>query len=201
MIAEAFRYPLESEDSIKTLLIGTLLVLGTVLILPLFVLLGYLVRTMQAAAHGKPTPRFTDLNYTDLFRDGLKLAAVLFGYWLGILALLLLTGLTAEISFIGTLFSLITTVTYLSYLYAFPSIIYHYSRNNDIRDAYNLKQILRFTWNRTYLTIFLLLAATLLIFTTLQVALFITLIGIGLIPTLLFYELTVYGRLLGELVG
>lgn len=75
MIADALGFPRTSDDWVQTVLIGAVLVPLSLLILPAFVLQGYMVRVMGAATAGeKRAPSFTD--WGSLFVDGLKLVVV-----------------------------------------------------------------------------------------------------------------------------
>ena len=75
MLEDALRYPLENDDRVSTLLIGGVLLVLSVLILPAFVLQGYLVRVLHSAAAGEAeAPSFTD--WGSLFVDGLKLLVI-----------------------------------------------------------------------------------------------------------------------------
>lgn len=75
MLGDALSFPRSSDDWIQTLLIGAVLIPLSLLVLPAFILQGYMVRVMQAAARGSETaPSFTD--WGSLFVDGLKLAVI-----------------------------------------------------------------------------------------------------------------------------
>ncbi|MFC7071377.1 DUF4013 domain-containing protein [Halobaculum lipolyticum] len=85
MLEDAIRYPLNNDDRLATLIIGGLLVIpGVFLILPIFILQGYLVRVLGSAAAGEESaPSFTD--WGGLFVDGLKLLVVQIVYGLVLL--------------------------------------------------------------------------------------------------------------------
>ncbi|QLG62575.1 DUF4013 domain-containing protein [Halorarum salinum] len=75
MLGDALRYPIESDDRVATLVIGGLLLVLGVLVLPAFVVQGYLVRVLDSSARGESeAPSFTD--WGGLFVDGLKLTVV-----------------------------------------------------------------------------------------------------------------------------
>ncbi|MFC6725329.1 DUF4013 domain-containing protein [Halobium palmae] len=75
MLADALGFPRTSDDWVQTLLIGAVLIPLSLLILPAFVLQGYMVRVMEAATAGeRRAPSFTD--WGSLFVDGLKLFVV-----------------------------------------------------------------------------------------------------------------------------
>lgn len=75
MLRDALRFPRTGDDWIPTLLIGAALIPLSLLVLPAFVLQGYFVRVMRAAANGEArAPSFTD--WGGLFVDGLKLIVI-----------------------------------------------------------------------------------------------------------------------------
>lgn len=81
MLEDALRYPLNSDDRVATLLIGGALILLSPLVLPAFVMQGYLLRVLRSAAAGEDAaPSFTD--WGGLFVDGLKLLVVGLAYGL-----------------------------------------------------------------------------------------------------------------------
>lgn len=198
MFQEAMTYPAEDEEYLNTLLIGTLLVIGSIFILPAFVLMGFIVRTIQAASDGNPVPRFED--YTGLFIDGLKLTGALLTYTAGFIALMFLTLFAGEISQIaGQILFLITALAYFSLIYLLPSIVYRFSLNRSITDALQIRDVVRTAATVQYLTVLLVLFLVHILFTALQIGLLITVIGILLIPTSYVYELMVYARLMAEI--
>lgn len=79
MIEEAIAYPRAGDDAAKTILIGGVLALLSVLVIPALLLLGYLVRVLRSAEAGEEVPpEFED--WTDLFVDGVKAFVVVFVY-------------------------------------------------------------------------------------------------------------------------
>jgi hypothetical protein len=72
MLSDALRYPANSDGWIRTILIGGLLTVLSVLILPWFLLQGYYVRVLHGVTNDDPVPpRFDE--WGDLLVDGLKL--------------------------------------------------------------------------------------------------------------------------------
>ncbi|GGI98525.1 hypothetical protein GCM10008995_05490 [Halobellus salinus] len=72
MLSDALRYPLEGDSWIRTILIGGLLTILSVLILPWFFLQGYYVRVLHGVTNDDPAPpTFTD--WVALLVDGVKL--------------------------------------------------------------------------------------------------------------------------------
>lgn len=75
MLGDALSYLKHSDDWIPTLLIGGVLSVLSALVLPAFVLQGYLVRVLRGAAKGdRAAPSFTD--WGGLAVDGIKLFLV-----------------------------------------------------------------------------------------------------------------------------
>ncbi|RAW46237.1 hypothetical protein DQW50_05575 [Halorubrum sp. 48-1-W] len=74
-IETAVRYPAESDDVVKTVLIGGLLTIFGFLLVPLFVLAGYFVRVLDRTADGDEVPpTFDDLG--ELTVTGVKAAVI-----------------------------------------------------------------------------------------------------------------------------
>lgn len=80
MISESINYLRESDDWVRTFLIGGVLSLLSVLVLPAFVLVGYSLRVVRAVVAGEPAPRFDD--WGALLVEGFKGFVVGFAYFL-----------------------------------------------------------------------------------------------------------------------
>jgi len=75
MLSEAFEFPKAGDDWLPTILIGGVLSILSALVLPAFVLQGYLVRALRDGAAGeRAAPSFTQ--WGELLVDGLKLFVV-----------------------------------------------------------------------------------------------------------------------------
>mgnify|MGYP000035350984 CR=1 FL=1 len=88
MIQESLQYLRTDEDRwIRTVFIGGILSLLSVLVVPTFLVLGYLVRVVRGTMHGDDHPPAFD-EWGDLLVDGVKAFAVAFVYALvpGIIA-------------------------------------------------------------------------------------------------------------------
>lgn len=71
LLVDALAYPAESDDAVRLVPIGAALLLVWFLLIPLFLLVGYLVRVVDHVARGRPnTPGFGD--WTDMLLDGAK---------------------------------------------------------------------------------------------------------------------------------
>ena len=72
MLSDALRYPLEGDSWLRTILVGGLLTILSVLILPWFFLQGYYLRVLHGVTNDDPVPPgFTD--WVALLVDGLKM--------------------------------------------------------------------------------------------------------------------------------
>lgn len=80
-IEDAITYPTESDEWILTVLIGGVLTLLSVLVVPVFLVSGYVVRAIRANLDGEPEPP-TFGDWGELFVDGLKATVIGFVYML-----------------------------------------------------------------------------------------------------------------------
>ena len=79
MFEAALRYPTSGEKAVERLLVGGVLLLLSVFVLPVFVVYGYLVRSLAAVAAGEDEPPAFD-EWGELFVDGLEAFVVSFVY-------------------------------------------------------------------------------------------------------------------------
>lgn len=198
MIIDALKYPITGDDSLKTLLIGSVLIVGSVLVLPLFVLLGFFIRTVGNAIDGDAPPQFE--HYGSLFVEGLKLTAVLFTYLSVFLALVVgLVSLTEPTSDVVVLFVLLLLS---GFIYVMISVVFHFCRRRHMRDAFAVSAILRTAFSLRYLFFVLLWMFAILILSTIgQVLLTVTPVGIFAISAPLMYAFVVYAKLISSLPG
>ncbi|WP_435348395.1 DUF4013 domain-containing protein [Haloarchaeobius sp. HRN-SO-5] len=104
-------------------LVGGLLVLLSILVLPVFVLLGYQARLGRSAANGWPQPELVDVG--DLFVEGLKLFAVLLPpvlLFAGVYATFVLGGTAVESDALVTAGGLVVLVLYLLLVFLVPAL-------------------------------------------------------------------------------
>lgn len=80
MISESINYLRESDDWVRTFVIGGLLGLLSVLVVPMFALVGYSLRVIRAVVAGEPAPQFDD--WGDLLVEGFKGFVISFAYFL-----------------------------------------------------------------------------------------------------------------------
>lgn len=80
-IEQVAKYPMESDDWIKTVLIGGLATIFSFLILPIFLVTGYLVRALRAGMEDASEPPTFD-DWGDMFTEGFVAAIIGFIYQL-----------------------------------------------------------------------------------------------------------------------
>jgi hypothetical protein len=83
-------YPMESDDWIVTVVIGTVLTLLSFLVLPAFLLYGYFLRVLRAGMTDAAEPPVFD-DWGSLFVEGLVATVILFVYQLAPLVVLAVT--------------------------------------------------------------------------------------------------------------
>ncbi|GGC42621.1 DUF4013 domain-containing protein [Haloferax sulfurifontis] len=79
MISESLNYLRNGEDWVKTVLIGGVLGLLSILIVPTFLVIGYLLRVVRATMKGDEQPPVFD-DWGDMAIDGVKGFAIAFVY-------------------------------------------------------------------------------------------------------------------------
>ncbi|AFK20546.1 DUF4013 domain-containing protein [Haloferax mediterranei ATCC 33500] len=79
MLSESIDYPRNGEDWVKTVLIGGVLTLLSGLIIPMFLVIGYLLRVVRATMKGDEEPPVFD-EWGDMTIDGLKGFVIAFVY-------------------------------------------------------------------------------------------------------------------------
>ncbi|UVE50031.1 DUF4013 domain-containing protein [Haloferax larsenii] len=81
MLSESINYPRNDDGWVRTVLIGGVLGLLSFLIVPTFVVIGYLLRVIRATMHGDEEPPVFD-EWGDMTIDGLKGFAIALVYGL-----------------------------------------------------------------------------------------------------------------------
>ena len=80
LLLDSLAYPAESGDAFRVVPLGAVLVLLWFLLLPLFLLVGYLVRVVDHATRGLPNmPDFG--NWTDMLLDGAKAFTIVLAFF------------------------------------------------------------------------------------------------------------------------
>lgn len=200
MIEKSFKKPIYSDNILETAIIGTVLTLLSILILPAFIISGFAMKVIHNESNNKPVPKFED--FTQLFVIGVKYFGIILGYVGIIMILSFIMGFLGSISEIASLlFGLfILFPAYLIYFYLLPAVMYEYSQDYKIKDAFKFKKMMNYITTLQYLKISLVLFILVPIVTfVLSFAVSITVIGILLIPAINIYQLMVQGQLVAEI--
>lgn len=199
MSMNSLKYPLDSDNLFETLAIGTVLVILSIFILPLFILVGYQMKIINYSSRNKNVPKFE--YYMEFVINGMKYALIAIVYVILLFLLMIITSFIGEInSIIGGISLLVIILAYLTYLYLIPAIMFEFAQKYKIEDAFDFKEMLSYAKSIEYLKISVLLTIVYpILFGIVQVGLAITVIGIILIPSTIVYELMVYGHLVSKI--
>jgi hypothetical protein len=129
MLEKGIRYPLEG-DALRRYAIATVLFVGTLLILPIFILSGYMIRAGRDVALGEDQPPEFG-NWVELFVLGLKGAVVSIAY--GIIPIMLIVGSVVVVFGLGDssgvaigvslVLAALGVVLYLGLIYVLPAAL------------------------------------------------------------------------------
>ena len=199
MTLESLKYPLESDNLFETLAIGTVLIIASIFIIPWFIIMGFYMKVINYSSQGKEVPKFE--NYVDLLINGLKYTAVAIIYGVVLLIFIMVVSLIGELhAALGAISLLLILVAYSLYVYLLPAIMYEFAQEYKIEDAFNFREMLRYTKSIEYLKIALLLLLVYpILFALLQLGVGITIIGLLFIPATIIYEMMVYGHLVSKI--
>jgi hypothetical protein len=206
MFREALEYPTESDDLIREYGIAVLLALGSIFVIPFFMLLGYYTKTIKHILNGEEQiPVFDD--FLGLLVDGLKFFTIIVSYIVvpAILASIPeMIGLTGTV---GTAAEAVGALVLLIGLYMMPSALVNFARNNRITAGFNIKEVGRKAFTAKYIKGLFVLIGTSLLISIAQLAvmlvLIFTILGIPalllVLPAMQFYENLAYLRIMAEM--
>ncbi|WP_228841820.1 DUF4013 domain-containing protein [Haloarcula sp. CBA1127] len=200
MFQEALSYPRDSDSAVKTIAIGGALLFLSFLLVPLFFVFGYVVRSLRAVMNGETTtPEFDE--WGDLGMDGLKASAIGFVYSLVptviVAAALFLTVATfgpSDTAFGGLVMGLVLTVAALGMLaismaavYIVPAAVVAYVRTDSVAAAFSPNDLRPLLFSRTYATGWLVAFGISLLAGVVVSVLSVTVVGSVLTPFVVFY--------------
>jgi hypothetical protein len=185
---------------VKTIAIGGALLCLSFLVVPLFFVFGYVVRSLRAVMHGETTPPEFD-EWGDLGMDGLKAFAIAFVYSLVptliVMTALFLTVATfgpSETVFSGLVTGLLLTVAVLGLLaislaavYIVPAAVVAYVQTDSVGAAFSPSELRPLLFSRTYATGWLVAFGISLLAGVVISVLSATVVGAILTPFVTFY--------------
>ncbi|MCJ7478891.1 MAG: DUF4013 domain-containing protein [Candidatus Nanohaloarchaeota archaeon QJJ-7] len=130
---------------------GAVLVLFGVLIIPLFMLYGYILRVISAAAQDEDLPPIRD--FVDLFVEGIKFFLVIIPYTVVIYVFIagsIMVGIESQAS------TVILGGLYILAAYIGIMLVSTYAVTRDWRAAYSIDTLYRRTFNTDYLRLWLM---------------------------------------------
>lgn len=171
MLGDALSFPRGGDDWLPTILIGGVLSVLSVLILPVFVLQGYLVRVLrEAAGDAEAAPSFTE--WGELLVDGLKLIAINLAYGLivvvpGVVGAVVVGGLgvvvgdgstagALGVGAVGLAFALVFTLLALVLGYLIPAAMVNFAIEGRMGAAFDFGTLRRGAFTSEYATAWIL---------------------------------------------
>jgi hypothetical protein len=153
MFEAAINYPRNDEENwIRTIAIGSVLVLLSPLIIPTFVLLGYYMRVLRGTMDGDETPPVFD-EYGEMLIDGLKAFVVSFVYLLipglifgvsvgGVVLGAISGGNVGAGAILGSLLGfLVSGIVFLVVWYVTPAALANYARTGNIGSGFAFSEL------------------------------------------------------------
>lgn len=188
----ALRYPTNGETAVERLLIGGVLILLSVFVLPIFLVYGYLVRSLAAVAAGDEEPPAFD-EWAELFVDGLKVFVVGFVY--GIVPVALAVAFFVPVSVttavasdrpsgvltgVGVLAFFVLLVIGLAVAYVIMAALSHFAVEGRFGAAFEFGAIGRFATSESYVVAIVLAIVLQVIVSAVIVAVVVFTLGLAL---------------------
>lgn len=216
MLEDGLSYPLAGDSAVGRIVVGSLLVLGSFLIVPLVLLFGYLVRVLASSARGDPEPPAFD-DWGAMFVDGLKGLAVTLVY--GIVPFLLIgvsvaiaiggagsgsdaaAGILGSIGIVGILLS--SVALFLLY-YLVPAALTKMAVEDSVGAAFDVGDLTDVLLSVDYLVAWLVPFVIAFVVQVVTTVLVLVTFGLGaiLIPPIQFYTnvavFYMFGRAFGK---
>jgi hypothetical protein len=201
MFQEAILYPRDGDSAVKTIAIGGALLFLSFLVVPVFFVLGYIVRTLRAVLNGEAEPPVFD-EWSDLGMDGLRVFVIGFVYSLVPTAIALAavfasgatlglggggSGSGLAVGLIALVAALAVTVVSIAMAYVLPAAIVAYVRTDSIAAAFAPGELRHLVFSRTYATGWLVAFGISLLAGVVIGALNAVVIGAVLAPFVTFY--------------
>jgi hypothetical protein len=219
MLEDGLSYPLAGDSAVGRIVVGSLLVLGSFLIVPLVLLFGYLVRVLASSARGDPEPPAFD-DWGAMFVDGLKGLAVTLVY--GLVPFLLI-GVSVAIAIggagsgsdaaagvlggIGLVGILLSSVALFLLYYLVPAALTKMAVEDSVGAAFAVGDLTDVLLSVDYLVAWLVPFVIAFVVQAVTTVLVLVTFGLGaiLIPPIQFYTnvavFYMFGRAFGKVTG
>lgn len=209
---------MEGEKKVETILVGGLLVLFSVLILPVFVLYGYLVRVICQVSEGQTETPPVFEEYEELLVDGLKVFVVTFVYSLAsfvvvtlALAILIIpapfnagpgdTSLNVLGLLLALFISLLALFGSLAVAYLLPAAIAAFARTDRLGSAFSPSELRAIGTHREYAVAWVVAVGVTILASLLAGVVSVTVVGALLVPFVSFFGPVAAAYAIGEAVA
>lgn len=197
MFKNAIEYPLRGNRISRTV-VGGLFTTASIILFPLFTLIGYSIQIIESSMKGDTTPpEFTDFVHTTkrgavgfgiitaYIMTPLLLAGVVFAIIWGVRVTFNLSAPIFSISmFVGL--SIVTPIMTISF-YLAPVALTNYALDNDIRSAFDFSRIIGIAGTKTYLIASIYPIIILFCVGTITLILSSSIVGVLATPFIQFY--------------
>ena len=201
MFQEALNYPREGDSAIKNIAIGGLLLLFSFLLVPLFVVLGYVVRVLRGVIDGRTEPPEFEA-WGEMLVDGLKVFAIGLVYALVPAAVAIAavfasgisaglggdtpgTGLAVGLIALGAFLAL--TLVSLALAYVLPAAVVAFVQADRVGAAFSPDALRPLVFSRSYATGWLVAVGISILSGVVISVLNLVVIGAILAPFVTFY--------------
>lgn len=200
ILSWSIEYP--AKPGLGPTLIGGILLLFFFLIVPLFIAIGYWIRTTAAAAAGDPEPPGFD-RWGGMLKDGLVFAIVI------LLIVAIMAGLTVGLQLLSEVTNspipfIPAIILWIAAYYAGPAIYVNYAVHRRVAAAFDLPAIFGMVTSTTYLIgwfhylIMINFLGAIVVYTLMALSI-LTIVGwIIIIPMLYFYWVSIDAALWGR---
>jgi hypothetical protein len=217
MLGDALSFPIEGDGGFKRIAIGGGALFLFFLIVPLFWILGYAVRSGLAGIRQEAEPPELTEDIGGQIVDGLKAFVVSFVYTLIPLIIVLIAffvGAAGAVQggnagtgagIIGVVIGLVGILLLLVSAYVFPAGVMRMMDEDSLGAAFSIGDVVGAAFDSDYFVAWLIAIGVNIIVGIINQVLVITLVGIILLPFTAFYQQVVifylYGRGYGKSVG
>ncbi|CCQ36033.1 DUF4013 family protein [Natronomonas moolapensis 8.8.11] len=212
MLRDALAYPRSDGQWLRRLGIGGVVILGSFLLVPLFIFFGYIVRVLRSVTAGQTTPPDFD-GIGSLTVDGIKFYGITFAYGLPVILIPIFAGAFGQALGLGTsvagsdpgagpvatsiigLLLLGTVVAGAVSFYSVPAAVCHFAYTGSMKAAFDVRTVVgTVSFSGPYLKAYFLTAVIGIVLFPVVAALSVVLVGIFIAV----YQALVAGYLIGN---
>lgn len=197
MLGDALSYPSNGDDWLKTILIGVGLMITSFLIIPAFILNGYLIRVLRSAARGEDTPPSFG-EWAELLVDGLKMIGISIAYLLIPYMILIIAMFAARSG--GELVLLFAGLLLIVAGYTLPVAMTNFALTGKVDAAFEIGRIVDAAFTTQYFLSVVFALVVGLVLGAIAGLLSLLLIGLPLLFYVLVATYYLYGRGCGSML-